>query len=121
MNPTPPPPRRHEPTPQAWLGFDTRAWLRLLARNRFAVHRSRWPVALIISAVMVVSMLLLWLVAMVTDRPLNDLFQALALYHRHQVPFQVGVVHLRDVVYYLSVIALFLYLNVKNIEARKWR
>lgn len=32
-----------------------------------------------------------------------------------------GVIDSRDVVYYLSVIALFLYLNVKNIEARKWR
>jgi ABC-2 type transport system permease protein len=32
-----------------------------------------------------------------------------------------GVIDSRDVVYYASVIVLFLYLNVKNIEARKWR
>lgn len=32
-----------------------------------------------------------------------------------------GVIDSRDVIYYASVIALFLYLNVKNIEARKWR
>ena len=32
-----------------------------------------------------------------------------------------GVIDSRDVVYYLSIITLFLYLNVKNIEARKWR
>jgi ABC-2 type transport system permease protein len=32
-----------------------------------------------------------------------------------------GVIDSRDVIYYLSVIALFLWLNVKNIEARKWR
>ena len=32
-----------------------------------------------------------------------------------------GVIDSRDVIYYLSVVALFLYLNVKNIEARKWR
>ncbi len=32
-----------------------------------------------------------------------------------------GVLDSRDVVYYVSVVALFLYLNVKNIEARKWR
>ena len=32
-----------------------------------------------------------------------------------------GVIDSRDVIYYLSVIALFLYLNIKNIEARKWR
>ncbi len=32
-----------------------------------------------------------------------------------------GVVDTRDVIYYLSVIVLFLFLNVKNVEARKWR
>lgn len=32
-----------------------------------------------------------------------------------------GVIDLRDVVYYVSIVVLFLYLNVKNIEARKWR
>jgi ABC-2 type transport system permease protein len=32
-----------------------------------------------------------------------------------------GVIDSRDVIYYLSVIGLFLWLNVKNIEARKWR
>lgn len=32
-----------------------------------------------------------------------------------------GVIDSRDVIYYFSVIALFLWLNIKNIEARKWR
>ena len=32
-----------------------------------------------------------------------------------------GVIDSRDVVYYVSVVVLALYLNVKNIEARKWR
>lgn len=32
-----------------------------------------------------------------------------------------GVLDTRDLVYYVSVVVLFLYLNVKNIEARKWR
>jgi ABC-2 type transport system permease protein len=32
-----------------------------------------------------------------------------------------GVIDSRDVIYYGSVIVLFLYLNIKNIEARKWR
>jgi ABC-2 type transport system permease protein len=31
-----------------------------------------------------------------------------------------GVVDSRDVIYYVSVIGFFLYLNVKSIEARKW-
>jgi ABC-2 type transport system permease protein len=78
-------------------------------------------VALIVSAVMVVSMLLLWMLALVTDRPLNSLFQALALYQRHQVPFQVGVVHLRDVVYYLALTYFALFLSTRVLEARRWR
>lgn len=32
-----------------------------------------------------------------------------------------GVLDSRDVVYYVAVVWFFLYLNVKNIEARKWR
>ncbi|MFH1277914.1 MAG: ABC transporter permease subunit [Candidatus Eisenbacteria bacterium] len=32
-----------------------------------------------------------------------------------------GVVDSRDVVYYLSVIAFFLYLNVRSVESRKWK
>lgn len=31
-----------------------------------------------------------------------------------------GVVDLRDILYYLSVIAFFLFLNVRSIESRKW-
>ena len=32
-----------------------------------------------------------------------------------------GVLDSHDVIYYVSVVILFLYLNVKNIESRKWR
>lgn len=32
-----------------------------------------------------------------------------------------GVIDSRDIVYYLSVIGFFLYLNLKAVEARKWR
>ena len=32
-----------------------------------------------------------------------------------------GVVDSRDVLYYLSVIAFFLFLNVRSVESRKWK
>jgi len=32
-----------------------------------------------------------------------------------------GVIDTRDVIYYASIIVLFLFLNSKNVEARKWR
>jgi hypothetical protein len=47
------PPRKPERSPQLWFGCDAFAWTRLLARNRFAVHRSRWHVAAAVSVVSV--------------------------------------------------------------------
>jgi ABC-2 type transport system permease protein len=78
-------------------------------------------VALIISAAMLVFMLMLWMLAAITDRPLNDVFLALALYQRHFVPFQQGVIHLRDVVYYLAVTYFALFTATRVLEARRWR
>jgi ABC-2 type transport system permease protein len=57
----------------------------------------------------------------VTERPFNDVFTALALYHRHFPPFQQGVVHLRDVVYYLSLMYFALFCATRVLEARRWK
>src|SRR5262249_14864124 len=38
-------------SPPLWVGCDAFTWARLLVRNRFAVHRSRWGVAAVISGV----------------------------------------------------------------------
>jgi ABC-2 type transport system permease protein len=78
-------------------------------------------VALIISAAMLLFMILLWMVAAITDRPLNDVFLALALYQRHFVPFQSGVIHLRDIVYYLALTYFTLFTATRVLEARRWR
>jgi hypothetical protein len=40
-------------SPPLWIGCDAVTWARLLACNRFAVHRSRWHVAALVSAVSV--------------------------------------------------------------------
>lgn len=37
--------------PRFWDGMTARAWLRLLARNRFAVSPDRWPMAAVITGV----------------------------------------------------------------------
>jgi ABC-2 type transport system permease protein len=78
-------------------------------------------VALIISAGMLLFMLMLWMLAAITDRPLRELFLALAFYQRHFIPFQSGVVHLRDVVYYVAVSYFALFTAVRVLEARRWR
>ena len=40
---------------------------------------------------------------------------------QHFASITRGVIDSRDLVYYLSVIGFFLYLNVKSVESRKWR
>ncbi len=40
---------------------------------------------------------------------------------QHFASIARGVIDSRDLVYYLSVIAFFLYLNVRVVESRKWR
>src|SRR5437870_9111498 len=46
-----PPTRKPEWAPRIWEGCDFFAWMRLLARNRFAVHWSCWYIALIVTLV----------------------------------------------------------------------
>ena len=77
--------------------------------------------AAIVSGVIVVSILIAHLVARVTDRPLKDMFMALALYARHFPPFQAGAIHLRDVVYYVMVSYVALFAAVRVMEARRWK
>jgi ABC-2 type transport system permease protein len=77
--------------------------------------------AAIFSGVITVSILIAHLVARVTDRPLKDMFMALALYARHFPPFQSGAIHLRDVVYYVAVTYVALFAAVRVMEARRWK
>jgi len=77
--------------------------------------------AAIISGSLVVCLIVVWMVGTVTERPLNDVFFALALWGRHFPPFQAGIVNLRDVVYYLAVTYFALFVSVRVLEARRWR
>jgi ABC-2 type transport system permease protein len=85
-----------------------------------ALARSQ-VVAAIFSGVMVLSMVLLWMVAQRTEHPLSGIFLTLALYQRHFPPFMVGVIHLRDIVYYLAVTYFALFAATRVVEARRWR
>jgi ABC-2 type transport system permease protein len=85
-----------------------------------AVARSQ-VLAVIISGCLVVALILMWMLARVTEHPLNRVFEAVALYHRHFPPFQVGVIHLRDVVYYVALAYFALFGATRVLEARRWR
>ena len=93
-----------------------------LAIGTFGSALARTQVlAAIFSGCMVVAMILAWLLAKVTEAPLNDMFTALALHGRHFPPFQAGTIHLRDVGYYLMVMYVALFAATRVMEARRWR
>lgn len=50
--------------PRIWLGMNFGGWLRLLARNRFAVERRFWPVAIAVTAASLFNTLWSWVAAM---------------------------------------------------------
>lgn len=84
-----------------------------LARNQV--------VAAVLSGSMLVALLTCWLLARVTEPPLAEVFSALALWNQHFPPFQAGVVHVRDLVYYLLVTQVALFSATRVLEARRWR
>jgi ABC-2 type transport system permease protein len=84
-----------------------------LARNQL--------LAAITSAVLLVALILCWLLARITEQPLADVFSAMSLWNQHFPPFQSGLVHIRDVVYYLVVTYVALFAATRVLEARRWR
>jgi ABC-2 type transport system permease protein len=78
-------------------------------------------VAVVVGAAIVVVMLVFWVLAQAIDPPLNKFLAAAALHHSNFRPFQVGILELGAVAYYLSVAYLFLLGAVKILEARRWR
>jgi ABC-2 type transport system permease protein len=85
-----------------------------------AITRSQ-ILAVILSAVMVVALIVMWWVGRVTDRPLSTVFENLALWSLHFPPFQSGIIHLRDVIYYVVMSYVALFASVRVLEARRWR
>lgn len=77
--------------------------------------------AVILSATMTLAIVICWMLAKVTERPLNDVFLALAFFGKHFPPFQAGTIHLRDVVYYLAVTYVALFGATRVLESRRWK
>jgi ABC-2 type transport system permease protein len=78
-------------------------------------------IAVIVGAALLATMVLLWMVARVTDPPLNTFLSALAIHHERQRPFMTGVLKLENVVFYVAVAYFFLLATTKTLEARRWR
>lgn len=78
-------------------------------------------IAIIVGAAILALLFVMWMVAKVTDAPLNDFLAGLAFHHVNFHPFQSGILELRGVVYYLVVTYVFLLGATKVLEARRWR
>lgn len=84
-----------------------------LARNQV--------IAAILGTVLLGVLLLLWMVARITDPPVNTVLAGMALHHERFRPFMLGILRLENVVFYLAVAYFFLLAATKTLEARRWR
>lgn len=75
----------------------------------------------LVAGVVVVTLLLGWLLATVTEPPFNHILGYAALWDRHFTSFMEGRLHLRSVVYYLSLTFAFLLVATKVLEGRRWQ
>ncbi len=78
-------------------------------------------VAALLGAVFMGLVILQWAVARAVDPPLNKFLANLALHHENFRPFMVGILQLKNVVFYVAVTYFFLLCSTKVMEARRWR
>ncbi|RLF30465.1 MAG: ABC transporter permease, partial [Thermoplasmata archaeon] len=70
-----------------------------------------------------VILLVFWLIDIISARgsgAVHEVLQYVTLFY-HLDTFVKGLIDSRDVVYYLSMSAFFLFLTVRSVESRKWR
>lgn len=93
----------------------------VLAIGVFATALTRHQlVAAATGSVITGTMLLFWPMSQVVGPPVSLVFAALALHGRHFAGFQAGLLHTRDVFYYVAVTYLFLLAATKIMEAKRW-
>ena len=63
---------------------------------------------------------LAWQIAPRVDPPFDVIFSYIALHNKHFVPFMKGSVHMRDVVFYVTVTFFSLLLTRQVLAAKRW-
>ena len=76
--------------------------------------------AAVLAGMMVVTALLAWMMADITDPPFDEIFSTGALFNKHFVPFQEGTLSTQGSIYYASITMLFLMLSAGVLEGRRW-
>jgi ABC-2 type transport system permease protein len=74
----------------------------------------------VLGAAITVTFLVLWMLSLVVDEPFRDLFSYLAIHNNHFMPFARGLVNIKDVVFYGSMILFFIECSVRALEARRF-
>lgn len=86
-----------------------------------ALSRSQL-VAAVVGGVIVVFLLITWLLARIADPPLKEILSYMSLFdHHYRRSFMEGQIHVRDVIYYVSVTFAFLVLSIRWLSARRWK
>lgn len=83
-----------------------------LTRNPF--------IALIISLMIVGPLSVVGSISNLFPNPLKDILEYVSIYF-HYIKFTAGVIAVKNVVYFSSLIFLFLFLTVRVIESRRWK
>jgi ABC-2 type transport system permease protein len=78
-------------------------------------------IAIIVGGAILGTLVLLWLLRKVTEPPVVGFVDGLAIHHFRQRDFNLGVLRLENVVYYLGVAFFFLLAATTTLEARRWR
>lgn len=78
-------------------------------------------IAVLVGAALLVVMLVIWMVSDIVDPPFKELLSYLAFHNAHFSSFARGMVHLKDIVFYVTVSFFFLECAVRTLEARRWR
>lgn len=76
----------------------------------------------VIAAVLTVFLLISWLLAKISEPPFDAIFAYMAMFQRHfQENFMVGRIQTESVVYYITVVFVFLMLATRRLAARRWK
>ncbi len=78
-------------------------------------------VAAVISAALVVTLLLCWLLSHIVDPPLTNIVQYLALFDSHFKELMRGILRLSDVVFFVSIVYVSLLGATRVLESQRWQ
>lgn len=72
------------------------------------------------TAILVVALVIVWILADITEAPFSEVMAYAAIYNQHYEPFREGRLNISGLVYYASLTSVFLMLAARVLEGRRW-